>query len=415
MIKRIIVKNFKSFNKLDLKLNNLNVLIGANASGKSNFIEIFKFLHDLKKNGLENAISMQGGVDYFRNIRIGKKEEFSIKIVFHGNEKIPVTIIGKNKLYIDEITYEFSLNFNSRKGKLSELGYNIAKDQLNISYIEKFGKENYKKIGSIKLKNLKRGLSKSSKEFNDSTIDKILNVKMLSYIFDNSNKILKDKLIIETPLFLFFGIMNVTELFGRNKIYYFDTRLSQKAVPFTGKIDLDEDGGNIAVVIKNIKKNKEDFNKLLNLIKNLLPIVDDLDVESFCDRSIFFELKEQYSKSLLPAFCISDGSINIIALVIALYFDHSHITIIEEPERNIHPSLISKVAEMLNDAAQNKQIIISTHSPELLKHVDLSKIPYIARSKEGYSRINKLLKKTDVKEFLKNEIGVDELFIQNLI
>jgi AAA15 family ATPase/GTPase len=61
-ITELSVSNFRSFERLDLELNTFNVLIGANASGKSNFVEIFKFLRDIAKHGLQNAVSMQGGL-----------------------------------------------------------------------------------------------------------------------------------------------------------------------------------------------------------------------------------------------------------------------------------------------------------------------------------------------------------------
>jgi predicted ATPase len=63
-IKNIKVSNFKSFEEVGIELRRFNVLIGANASGKSNFINILQFLKDIVENGLDNAISMQGGVDY---------------------------------------------------------------------------------------------------------------------------------------------------------------------------------------------------------------------------------------------------------------------------------------------------------------------------------------------------------------
>jgi len=76
-IKKIRVTNFKSFKDLEIELGRFNVIIGANASGKSNFVQIFKFLRDTTIYGLDNAISMQGGVDYLRNINIGSSKELS--------------------------------------------------------------------------------------------------------------------------------------------------------------------------------------------------------------------------------------------------------------------------------------------------------------------------------------------------
>ena len=70
-IKKITATNFKSFEKLEVKPGKFNVPIGANASGKSNFIQILKFLRDITNHGLDNAISMQRGIKYLRNINIG--------------------------------------------------------------------------------------------------------------------------------------------------------------------------------------------------------------------------------------------------------------------------------------------------------------------------------------------------------
>ncbi len=52
---------------------------------------------------------------------------------------------------------------------------------------------------------------------------------------------------------------------------------------------------------------------------------------------------------------LSDGTIGIIALIVAIYLNDKAVIVIEEPERNIHPYLIAPVAEMLKDASRHKQ------------------------------------------------------------
>ncbi|RKY29900.1 MAG: ATPase, partial [Candidatus Omnitrophota bacterium] len=112
-IKRIEVKNFKSFKEVRVDLRKFNVIIGANASGKSNFVHIFEFLRDITTSGLDNAVSWQGGVEYLRNINIGTSEPLSIKVVsdqeFGLLGRTKVGLIGI-KTY--EATYEFALRFN---------------------------------------------------------------------------------------------------------------------------------------------------------------------------------------------------------------------------------------------------------------------------------------------------------------
>jgi predicted ATPase len=225
----------------------------------------------------------------------------------------------------------------------------------------------------------------------------------------------KTLLIEHPPLSIFH--LDILDFFSdRISIYDFDPKLPKKATPITGKAVLEEDGSNLAIVLKNILENKDIKRKFSNLVKDLLPFVDDLSIEKFADKSLLFKIREVYNKNLyLPASLISDGTINITALIIALYFDKKQLTIIEEPERNIHPYLISKLVEMMKDASQKKQIIVTTHNPEMVKHAGVENILLISRDKEGFSVIFRPYENETVKTFLKNELGIEELYVHNLL
>ncbi len=80
-IQQIHVENFKSFSELDIELSRFNVVIGSNAAGKSNFISIFKFLRDIAKHGIVNAIAMQGGSEYLQNTKIGPLKDLQMKVL----------------------------------------------------------------------------------------------------------------------------------------------------------------------------------------------------------------------------------------------------------------------------------------------------------------------------------------------
>jgi predicted ATPase len=112
---------------------------------------------------------------------------------------------------------------------------------------------------------------------------------------------------------------------------------------------------------------------------------------------------------------VSDGTINILALIIALYFEKRPVTIIEEPERNIHPFLISKLVEMLKDASSSKQVIVTTHNPEMVKQVAIEDILLISRDADGFSRLSRPFTRKEIRTFLEHEIGIEDLFIQNLL
>ena len=415
-IKRIEVKNFKSFKELKIDLGKFNVVIGANASGKSNFVRIFEFLRDITSSGLDNAISMQGGVEYLRNMNIGASEPLSIKAVSDKEFRWGLeTKAGLTGMKTYKTTYEFTLRFNKRGS-----GFRIVKDELiqkcKFFRLERKGKKIVEKeiLGEGEIL-----ISRSNGRINiDLNIPPKLSLKKEDIFppFLREEELPKHTLLLE--YFFIPPLIPLKGIFSEISIYDFDPKLPKKATPITGKAELEEDGSNLSIILKNITGDREKRRKLFNLVKDLLPFVEDVDVEKFADKSLLFKLKESYFKTqYLPASLISDGTINMTALIVALYFEEKPFVIIEEPERNIHPSLISKVVEMMKDASQTqkKQVVVTTHNPEFVKYAGLENLLLVSRDEDGFSTISRPADKEEVKTFLKNDIGIEELYIQNLL
>ncbi len=80
-INRLKVDNFKNFQNLKVELDRFNMIIGPNASGKSNFKNIFSFLKDIVDKGLQDALSIHGGRGYVLNFN-AKEPLLSIEIHF---------------------------------------------------------------------------------------------------------------------------------------------------------------------------------------------------------------------------------------------------------------------------------------------------------------------------------------------
>ena len=409
-IKKIKVSNFKSFKELDIELGKFNVVIGANASGKSNFVQIFKFIRDISNLGLDNAISLQGS-EYLSNLGVHFPQVLSLGLKFAPRAefglKLDESIIAK----ILESDYQFALKFEGKR-----TGFEIERDYLsfNISFdrCKKAKRGAFKVIDTIGNGTLAIRNNKGKLQF---TLRRPKGIKIkASDVFPSFLKeMMQPKaLLLQTPYFLF---PPVEQALSDISIYDFDPKLSKKAVPVAGKFDLEEDGSNLSLVLKSIVENKDKKRKFSNMIKDILPFVDDLATDKFADKSLLFKLRENYFKDVyFPASFISDGTVNISALLIALYFGEKGLCVIEEPERNLHPHLISKVMDMMKDASKDKQIIITTHSPEVVKYAGIENILLVSRNKDGFSTISRPSKKKEVKIFLKNQMGLDELYIQNL-
>jgi predicted ATPase len=396
MIKKIKVKNFKSFKDLELNLGKVNIFIGANASGKSNFVRIFEFLRDIAKDGLDKAISKNG--KYLKNIN---SDELSIEIIFDSGldeEKQKYSIFIKfkeNEADIEKIKEEIILSY-----KILEPDSNKEFDSGTMIFSNNNSELDAKITSSIHNETPQETLDNFFKQY-QNVID-IMKMK-------------KEKFLLESPFspVLFAKSYNP---FSRIFIYDLDPQLSKKAIPIDWSRELVKNGENLVNVVLNILVNPEKKRMFMNLVSYLLPYIEDIEVDKFTETHFYLRIKETYSdKHYLPAPLLSDGTINALGLIVALYFQESPLVIIEEPDRGFHPSLISKVVDMMKEASRKKQIIVTTHNPVMVKHADPEDVFLVSRDKDGFSQICKPTDKEEIKVFLENEMILADLYESSLL
>ncbi len=421
-LERLTVKNFKSFQEINIELKRFNVIIGANASGKSNFVQIFKFLKDVREQGLDNAISLQGGIEYLRNFKLehGQNLVIELKVTLPQAALMRMPFKAEPKLRIMAYmgaTWEFEL----RLGKKS--GFKIMRDTWKVD-IAAYKREDLKRSPRGEFKSIgpvdtgcfelttKDGKVQHSIHMSNENSPPSLNLSKYLY----SDRIPGKKLLLEYGSTLDYFFPAIPDFFSDMAVYDFDPKLAKRAAPLTGKVELNEDGSNLAIIVKDVISNNADRRKFSNIITDMLPFVQSVNTENIADRSVLFTLTENYfKKRALPSSLISDGTINITALVVALYFQDNALTIVEEPERNIHPSLIARVMEMMNDASSLRQIMITTHNPEIVRYAGLENLFTVRRDSEGHSEIIKSSDQEEIKVFLENEMEVEELYVQNIL
>ena len=413
-ITKISLENFKSFEKLDLELGNFNVLVGANASGKSNFTQAFKFVRDIEAEGLSDAISQNWGIEALRNINLGKQRDMAIHFTCH--KAFNLLANHDLDLGIEGLDYLFSLGF-AEEGK----DFNIIRDEI-VQELKLF-KRTTNKNGDESSEEICNGelcISSNKGRFEINVTPPEFIKKMKGKLLPDPEDIPvffkelpNDTLLIQRPLFFFPPSL---KWFGKIGIYDINPRLAKGHVELSGKSRLEEDGRNLPIILNKILKDEDSKRKLMNLLQSLLPFVADVNTENITERSLMMSLQENYYQDQsLKAYMLSDGTINIVAFLVALYFEDNDVVIIEEPERNIHPRLISRVVEMMKDAARTKQVIITTHSPEIVKHAGLDNLLLVSRNEKGFSTISKPGEKECVRQFLSDELGLDDLFVQDLL
>jgi predicted ATPase len=417
-IERIHVENFKSFSELDIELSRFNVVIGSNAAGKSNFISIFKFLRDIAQHGIVNAIAMQGGSEYLQNTKIGPSHDLFIKVVYRPDHKPELLERnGKDESLIAVqsclSSYEFALRFPPRSD-----GFSITMDRITIGCdVFSCKRENNRitgkqTIGSGEIRVTSDG-GKITYAVDMPEGCPLSEQDIIPLIF--RGKHLPEKtLLLETPYA--YPLFHGKKFFDRIAVYDIDPKLMKRGVAITGKRELEEDAGNLAIVLKNIIGDPEKKRKFSNLLRDVLPFIEDFSVEKFMDISLVLTLREKYAKNHeLPSPSLSDGTMTIFALIIALYFEDKPFIIIEEPVSHIHPFLVARVIAMMKESSKRKQVMITTHTTEVVKHASLEHLLLISRDAGGFSVISRPADKEEVRTFLENEIGIEELYVSNLL
>lgn len=427
LITELKVKNFKSIASASISLSPLTLLVGANASGKSNLVNVFRFISNIVTHGLHNAIALQGGIPFLTNASLPKGSPIEICFTIDLSSKnwIKYTNDKSVCLEIKNIKYEFVIQPNNRGG-----GYHISSDKMQLSFdclSVNHGTQRTKRYTPLDT-TLSLSFTKRSRKssiyceclvehpdvFDKKTLDAIKDYSTADFFCElcnepeNRNELMLHKIGILLPAF--FSVDNFIRIFD------FDPKELKKASPIASMRELNENGSNIASVLHDILKNKQSKNKLTLLLKDFLPFIGSVSAENYMDKSYAYKIQEIFNKTAFHSSYLSDGTVSILAIIVALYFEKfAHIIILEEPERNIHPKLLSGILSSAQDVSIDTQVIITTHNPEFLRHAQIEYIKLFKRDNHGFTQITSPSDSDTVKCFIDNELGLDDLFVQDLL
>jgi len=244
-------------------------VVGANASGKSNFVQVFRFLRDILQHGLENAVSLQSGLGKISNI--------------------------KTKSNITEITTEYSprhtaVEMSSRKGEPFDIVH--IKHRLAVGYNRKTQSPRFEsEVVELKL------FSRASKEVKTIRIDR--EREKVAVKSDLEERLLRGTGRFEIPdtiSVLSVPVLPVLIPLFRQliTIYDFQPKLAKQAVPITGSVELEEDARNLPLVLQRILKNSEQRKRLLRLVQDFLPFLKSLNTQTLPNSALMLAVQETY-------------------------------------------------------------------------------------------------------------------------
>jgi predicted ATPase len=339
LIRKITLRNVLSFGPQTepILLGNLNVLIGANASGKSNLIETIALLRATpntaeSKRDLRWVISTGGGIGdwIWRGNPVGAA---SIEAVI-GNPR------GDQPI-------RHMLEFRSEKQAFRLADERIENEEPNVGLTEPFFYYRYQKGHPVinVAGQEKRGLTRESVEPDLSILAQRRDpdaYPVLSYLASAYEKV---RIYREWA-------------FGRNAVF----REPQKADLRNDR--LEENFCNLGLFLNRLRQKPKAKRAILAALGDLYEGLSDFDVSIEGGTVQVFFTEGDFT---IPATRLSDGTLRYLCLLAILCDpDPPPLICIEEPELGLHPDILPKVADLLVDAATRTQLIVTTHSDILV-------------------------------------------------
>ena len=322
VVRRLLLKGFRSIPAARIEFDNPTILVGRNGSGKSNVVSAFSFLADAMRLPLQTAFDRIGGVAVARNRSAGRGRlpNLAIRIELGGSRR---------GFYAFEIAAR------------SAGGLTVVREQ-GVSFWKK--ERNW--------------FDRNGKCFDS-------NVSGLDPSTDAASLML--------PLIGGSGAFNrLWRALSRMRTYAIDPRkLREMQEPDSG-IELMPDGANAASVLERIEsQTPKNFERISEYLAAIVPYAKQVSIRRF-GRSPTLELAQTWEKDGSKrldsgVLGMSDGTLRTIGLLAAVYQRPAPLLIaVEEPELNIHPGALGVVFDLLLEASERMQVIVTTHSPDLL-------------------------------------------------
>lgn len=315
MITRLQLSGYKSIKQLDIRLESINILLGSNGVGKSNFISLFSMLRNLYQGNFQNYVEIKGGADSL--LHFGKKHTNGIEldICFGSQER------DNNRFIVEFESAQDSLNIKS----------------IDTAFLEPIHAKWHQK-------NFERNVKESN--FADISYGQAFYVNDYLQEFD---------------------------------VYHFHDTGDQSPMKGKCYVDdnyrLNRDGSNLAAFLYFLQeKHSKHFKRIEMTIRSIAPFFDRfiLQPSRLNEQYIQLEWKEKgFPDAYFNSYHLSDGTLRFICLATLLMQPEPPKTIIiDEPELGLHPVAVNKLASLIRKVSKKSQVIVSTQSINLIDNFE---------------------------------------------
>ncbi len=375
-------KNYKVFDELKIHLNQCNVFVGPNSSGKSSVAEFLIFFRELMK--LFSGKNIKSDYNYLMNFlneafKIGRNKPLTFEVE---------VIIGDYSYYY---LAEFFTRYDTETVWANE-EFNISQgNKIILNASMKIIEGDFPKLNGIM--NF-RGLGLDEQNNYSGAIAYITSSILRKEHF---KKLDADSLKIINH---FFDYWDKIRMYDFNK--YNKKNITSKS-GISNEIIISEDFQNLLKVLFNLSfQQKKIFAEIKEWLIQLLPDFKDLIIQTSNERGeAYIAFSEEMWNVYKPLTQASDGIIRLLNLLTILFNkEKPTLIILDEPENGIHPAIRNYIADFSISASDDTQIMFLTHDSESLRQFELEMIYYFKR-KSGATEVRQLSNEKSLTETIK--------------
>lgn len=350
IIRRVRIKDYRSIALCDVELAPLQFLVGPNGSGKSNFLDALRFVSDSLRGTVEHAFRDRGGIQEVRRRSEGHPN--NLQIYLNG-----------------EFDHQFSYTYGFGIGARTGGGFRVLREICQIS---------------------------ASGTGTQDAYYEVVEGKVIRASFRNPPSISDERLLLThasgLPVF-----DSLYELLSGLGFYNLNPQSIRELQSIDSGERLLRDGGNLASVIRHLSK--DPLNRRERILEYLRLIVPGL--ETFRARSLGPKETIEFEERAITtgkvrkflAANMSDGTLRALGVLAALFqsvdpHDLMPPIAVEEPEMALHPAAAGVLFDALREASFSRQVLVTSHSPDLLDRRDIAPDSILAvLNEEGRSAI----------------------------
>lgn len=375
---RIHIKGFRRLYDVDIRLNPLNVLIGANGSGKTSFLDVFSLLAKSASGNLNESLSEQNGIDAnLTNLtaaNAGKARFMSFELAMPVPQYKPL----EYRLAISPqgVTYQISDETLSQSGGRPKPIKHIEAHHDNVVYFEWNGN--------------KKGLVRPNWEYNP----KESALSQVPKMFREPEEFRK-RLASSTH----YHVLDV----GHRAPIRLPQQMREAKLP-------GHDGEDIVSCLFTLRETDPDrFDQIEATLRAGFPDFERLNFPPVAAGTLAMTWKDRTSKYPFYMHQLSEGTLRFLWLATLLQSPGlTEVTMIDEPEVSLHPELLSLLADLLREASLRTQLIVATHADRLVRFLQPSEILTIDCNANGASEVMRV-DELDLESWL-TEYSMDDVW-----